>query len=56
MISIIDHLTTVFEFAISAAFPSLNAPTVISLSAKFADYQCNSALPIAKLLQNKGLV
>lgn len=57
MISITEHLTDVFESAIASAYPSLqNAPTVISQSSnpKFGDYQCNSSMPIAKLLGNKG--
>lgn len=57
MMSITEHLTDVFSLAISSAYPFLpNAPTVISQSSnpKFGDYQCNSSMPIAKLLGNKG--
>lgn len=57
MISITEHLTEVFALAITGAYPSLpSAPTVISQSSnpKFGDYQCNSSMPIAKLLGNKG--
>lgn len=55
MISISNHLTELFADAIATAYPTLpNAPAVITQSSniKFGDYQCNSALPIAKLLNN----
>ncbi|XP_014216820.1 arginine--tRNA ligase, cytoplasmic isoform X2 [Copidosoma floridanum] len=53
MISIQNTLSSLFEKAISEVFPDLTDPPVdISMSnnPKFGDYQCNSALPICKLL------
>ncbi|KAJ8676252.1 hypothetical protein QAD02_012038 [Eretmocerus hayati] len=53
MVSIYDTLYALFEKAIIEAYPDLtDPPVVISMSgnANFGDYQCNSALPICKLL------
>lgn len=53
LISIYDSLYGYFENAISSAYPDLvDPPVVISSSnnVKFGDYQCNSALPLCKLL------
>lgn len=53
MISISEALSTLFEQAINEAYPDLtDPPVIVSLSnnAKLGDYQCNSALPITKLL------
>lgn len=55
MISISNHLTELFADAIATAYPTLvNVPAVITQSnnIKFGDYQCNSALPIAKMTNN----
>ncbi|CAD7086990.1 unnamed protein product [Hermetia illucens] len=57
MVSITDHLLELFGAAIRASFPNLTDPPVIitpSTNAKFGDYQCNSALPIAQVLKNQG--
>ncbi|XP_058788641.1 probable arginine--tRNA ligase, cytoplasmic isoform X2 [Phymastichus coffea] len=53
LISIYDSLTSLFEKAINSAYPNLvDAPVILSSSNKinFGDYQCNSALPLCKLL------
>ncbi|CAO1420733.1 unnamed protein product [Diamesa hyperborea] len=56
MISIRDHLVSVFTDAIASAYPELpNAPTVIALSTRAGDYQCNSALPICGLLKAQNI-
>jgi len=56
-ISIKDNLCTVFHKAISAAYPDVVDPPVIvttSSNLKFGDYQCNSAMPLARQLSNSG--
>lgn len=56
--SILTALQKYFEVAIQRAYPDLpDAPVVVAVSgnAKFGDYQCNSAMPIAQLLKAKGL-
>ena len=56
MVSILDHLTSVFTDAITSAFPNVpNAPIVLALSTKVGDYQCNSALPICGLLKVQNI-
>ncbi|XP_016839394.1 probable arginine--tRNA ligase, cytoplasmic isoform X2 [Nasonia vitripennis] len=53
MVSIYDTLYTLFEKAIIEAYPDLTDPPVVISSSnnpKFGDYQCNSALPLCKLL------
>lgn len=57
MISILEHLKEVFDFAIKSAYPNLqNAQTIISESkSKTADYQCNSALAICSLLKAQNI-
>ncbi|XP_062570274.1 arginine--tRNA ligase, cytoplasmic-like [Saccostrea cucullata] len=55
MVSIGTMVEDVFGLAIRKAFPDLdNPPVMIQGSSKFADYQCNSALNLAKLLKEKG--
>lgn len=54
VISLLTHLTQLFQDAIRLAYPNLSsAPTVITESTKatFGDYQCNSAMPICQLLK-----
>ncbi|KYN07324.1 Arginyl-tRNA synthetase, cytoplasmic, partial [Cyphomyrmex costatus] len=56
-ISIKDNLYTVFYKAINAAYPDVVDPPVIvavSTNPKFGDYQCNSAMPLAKQLSSSG--
>ncbi|GLG93400.1 Probable arginine--tRNA ligase, cytoplasmic [Gryllus bimaculatus] len=49
-------LLALFSSAITKAFPDLpDPPIVVALSPKFGDYQCNSALPISKLLKSQGI-
>lgn len=57
MISISEALSLLFEKAINEAYPDLtDPPVVISMSnnPKLGDYQCNSALPLMKLLSTSG--
>lgn len=57
MISISEALSLLFEKAISEAYPDLtDPPVVISMSnnLKLGDYQCNSALPLVKLLSSSA--
>lgn len=58
MISIITHLTELFSTAIEKALPSLpHTEAIISIcksGSKFGDYQCNSALSLVRLVQEKG--
>lgn len=57
--SIILALKDVFEDAIKTAFPDLpDVPVVVAASdnPKFGDYQCNSAMPITKLLKGQGIL
>lgn len=52
MISISGVVSDVFGLAIRQAYPFLdNPPILIQGSSKFADYQCNSAMSIAKMLE-----
>lgn len=53
MISIYETLYNLFEKAISEAYPDLTDPPIVISSSnnpKFGDYQCNSALPLCKLI------
>ncbi|KAK0183403.1 hypothetical protein PV327_001449 [Microctonus hyperodae] len=55
--SIYDQLIESLLKAINKAYPDVvDPPVVITLSSnpKFADYQCNSAMPLSKLLASKG--
>lgn len=53
MISISSLVEDVFGLAICKAFPDVdNPPVMIQGSSKFADYQCNSAMNIAKVWTN----
>lgn len=51
--SILIHL---FSNAIKTAYPNLGdiGSPAISAGSKFADYQCNAAMQICKLLKTKG--
>lgn len=50
MMSISTIVADVFGLAIRKAFPGIENPlTMIQGSSKFADYQCNSAMSIAKV-------
>lgn len=56
MISISEHLLDLFTNAIAKAYPQLaGTPAIISTvnanAAKFGDYQCNSAMSLAKTLK-----
>ncbi|XP_037937034.1 probable arginine--tRNA ligase, cytoplasmic [Teleopsis dalmanni] len=60
MISIHQHLTDVFTNAIAIAFEQLAGTTAIispvaANASKFGDYQCNSAMSIAKSLKLLGI-
>lgn len=54
-ISILAHLTQLFNVAIATAFPELPNPpealVVVGANAKFNDYQCNSSMPLAAMLK-----
>ncbi|CAG9762915.1 unnamed protein product [Ceutorhynchus assimilis] len=53
--SILKTLHNLFARAITNACPDIpEAPIDIALSAKFGDYQCNSAMPIANLYKQLG--
>ncbi|XP_048773290.1 arginine--tRNA ligase, cytoplasmic-like [Ostrea edulis] len=55
MMSISTIVADVFGLAIRKAFPGIENPlTMIQGSSKFADYQCNSAMSIAKILKEMG--
>uniref|UniRef100_A0A182K960 Probable arginine--tRNA ligase, cytoplasmic n=1 Tax=Anopheles christyi TaxID=43041 RepID=A0A182K960_9DIPT len=55
--SIIAELQQVFSEAIRKAFPgiSVDAVITISTSAKFGDYQCNSAMQIAQHMKQQSI-
>uniref|UniRef100_A0A2P2I596 arginine--tRNA ligase n=1 Tax=Hirondellea gigas TaxID=1518452 RepID=A0A2P2I596_9CRUS len=57
MCAILQHLEAVFERAVRVAFPQHTAPvnTQIQLS-KMADYQCNVAMALAKILRQNPRV
>lgn len=54
-ISILDHLTQIFNVAIATAFPEIPNPpeaaVAVGPNAKFNDYQCNSSMQLAALLK-----
>nr|XP_022324296.1 arginine--tRNA ligase, cytoplasmic-like [Crassostrea virginica] len=55
MVSISTIVEDVFGMAIRKAFPDIdNPPVMIQRSSKFADYQCNSAMNLAKILKENG--
>uniref|UniRef100_A0A673J192 Arginine--tRNA ligase, cytoplasmic n=1 Tax=Sinocyclocheilus rhinocerous TaxID=307959 RepID=A0A673J192_9TELE len=57
MLNINQCLQQIFGEAISTAYPGLeNAPLMVTLNqqAKFGDYQCNSAMPMAQMMKAKG--
>ena len=49
MISMSQIVTDVFSMAIRQAFPNVEDPPILIQKGKFADYQCNSALTLAKV-------
>lgn len=59
LVNILKTFTDLFGDAIKAAFPDLqDAPIVIAVAGNkpnFGDYQCNSALPISKILKQNGM-
>lgn len=60
MISISDHLVDLFSNAIGKAYPQLAGTAAIispgnANAAKFGDYQCNSAMSLAKTLKAAGV-
>ncbi|XP_026478044.1 probable arginine--tRNA ligase, cytoplasmic isoform X2 [Ctenocephalides felis] len=59
MDSILTILTDTFRKAVNQSYPDLtNPPIIVSLVGSqipFGDYQCNSALPICKLLKSQGI-
>lgn len=58
MLHIQGELNEAFDEAIKTAFPDVpDLPVIISLSGnnpKFGDFQCNSAMPICKVLKSRG--
>ena len=55
-VSLQRMLEDVFRLAITAAFPQLdNPPVLVTPSAKMADYQCNSAMSLAQVLQQENI-
>lgn len=58
MLNILAALNGIFESAIHSAYPTiLNPPIALTMAQnpKFGDYQCNSSMPLAKLiLQQTG--
>uniref|UniRef100_A0A672KKA0 Arginine--tRNA ligase, cytoplasmic n=1 Tax=Sinocyclocheilus grahami TaxID=75366 RepID=A0A672KKA0_SINGR len=57
MLNINQCLQQIFGEAISTAYPGIeNAPLTVTLNqqAKFGDYQCNSAMPMAQMMKAKG--
>lgn len=54
MVAIFKELTDLFERAILKAYPSLSEAHVILQISQLADYQCNSALKLTKLLPVKA--
>lgn len=58
LVSLMDYLKSKFRNAILKAYPNLSeAPVVITVStnSKFNDYQCNSAMPVSKMLKENGV-
>lgn len=57
VVNIYDALFNLFKKAISVAYPDIRDPPVVITSCnnpKFGDYQCNSAMPLCKQLNNDG--
>lgn len=58
MQSITEILTDIFSLAISKAYPDVvDPPVLIALSgsnSQFGDYQCNSAMGLAKIFRQLG--
>lgn len=58
MQSITEILTDIFSSAISRAYPDVvDPPVLIALSGsnpQFGDYQCNSAMALAKIFRQLG--
>ncbi|KAK6183374.1 hypothetical protein SNE40_010870 [Patella caerulea] len=56
MISITALIEDVFQVAILAAYPGQDLPKAdVTSSAKFSDYQCNSAMSISQKLKTAGV-
>lgn len=53
MKSVFKELTTLFQHAIEAAFPTLSEKSVLLTKSNKADFQCNSALRLSKILPEK---
>lgn len=53
MISIYKELTELFKNAITSAFPSLISVDVVFQVSDYADFQCNNALKLTKLIPEK---
>lgn len=55
MPSVLDKLVQTFSQAVQDAYPDVpDTPIDVSLSPRFGDYQCNSALKISQLLKGQG--
>lgn len=57
LISISEELNNIFEKAINSAFPEIPDPPIVITPAgnpKFGDYQCNSVMPLRKILEEQG--
>lgn len=55
VISINSTLSKIFQKSINEAYPNVSNPPVIvttSNNVKFGDYQCNSAMPLARQLSS----
>lgn len=55
MVNILGEVRESFRIAITTAFPSVKNPPITVAVSSFADYQCNSALPLVKMLKDKQL-
>ena len=51
-----ENLVKLFEIAIHRAFDDIPPFSIdVTLGTKFADYQCNSAMRLTKILKDKGI-
>lgn len=53
MKSVFKELSEIFKHAVEAAFPTLSEAPVILQKSQKADFQCNSALKLAKIITEK---
>src|SRR5699024_9503903 len=53
MKSIYKEMTLLFKHAIESAFPTIADPPVILNRSEYADFQCNSALKLTKMVPEK---